>query len=150
MPIRKRPDPTELDAGEYATLAAFRYALRKFLRFSEVAAENVGLTAQHYQAMLVVCAAPDGEELTINELAQQLFIKHNSAVGLVDRLEKQGLLMRAPSRDDARKVSLRLTAKGSRVLGRLAGIHRDELERVGPQLRELLRQITRATERNGT
>jgi DNA-binding MarR family transcriptional regulator len=97
-----------------------------------------------------VCAAPDGKEVTINELAQQLFIKHNSAVGLVDRLAKQGLLMRAPSRDDARKVSLRLTAKGSRVLGRLAGIHRDELDRVGPQLRELLRQITRATERNGT
>ncbi len=28
--------------------------------------------------------------------------------------------------------------------------HRDELERVGPQLRELLRQITHVTERNGT
>jgi DNA-binding MarR family transcriptional regulator len=148
MGTRKRQQHAELDAGEYATLAAFRYALRKFLRFSEAAAEEVGLTAQHYQAMLVVRAAPEGKEVTINELAQQLLIKHNSAVGLVDRLVKQDLLVRRPSRDDARKVSLRLTAKGFRVLGRLAGIHRDELERVGPQLRELLRQITRATQQN--
>jgi DNA-binding MarR family transcriptional regulator len=150
MPTSKRQHQTELDAGEYATLAAFRYALRKFLRFSEAAAEKVGLSAQHYQAMLVVRAAPEGKQMTINELAQQLLIKHNSAVGLVDRLVGQGLLVRGPSRDDARKVSLRLTAKGARVLGRLAGVHREELERVGPQLRELLRQITRATERNET
>jgi DNA-binding MarR family transcriptional regulator len=150
MPIRERPRPLELDAGEYATLAAFRYALRKFLRFSEAAAEKAGLTAQHYQAMLVVRAAPEGKQLTINELARQLLIKHNSAVGLVDRLVRQGLLVRGPSPDDARKVSLRLTAKGARVLGRLASVHREELGHAGPQLRELLRQITRATERNGT
>lgn len=149
MPLRERQDPKELDTGEYATLAAFRYALRRFLRFSEVAAEKVGLTAQHYQALLVVRAAPDGKEVTINALAQQLLIKHNSAVGLVDRLARQGLLVRAPGRDDRRKVSLRLTARGSRVLGRLAGIHRHELERVGPQLRALLRQIARAAGRSG-
>ncbi len=150
MQTRKRRPRTELDVGEYATLAAFRYALRRFLRFSEAAAEKVGLTAQHYQALLVVCATPEGKQVSINLLAQQLLIKHNSAVGLVDRLAKQGLLMRRPSRDDARKVSLRLTAEGSRMLGRLAGIHRDELERVGPQLRELLRQATQTTEPDGT
>lgn len=147
MPDRKRQEQEEIGTGEYAMLAAFRHALRRFLRFSEVAAEKVGLTAQHYQAMLVVRAAPDAKEVTINELAQQLLIKHNSAVGLVDRLAKQGLVVRAPGRDDGRKVSLRLTTKGSRVLGRLAGIHRHELERVGPQLRQLLRQIARAAGR---
>jgi hypothetical protein len=39
-------------------------------------------------------------------------------------------------------VNLGLTAKGSRVLERLAGTHRAELARVGVQLRELLRQIS--------
>jgi DNA-binding MarR family transcriptional regulator len=53
---------------------------------------------------------------------------------------------REPSPIDGRKVYLRLTAKGERVLERLAGVHREELRRIGPQLRQLLQQITRATE----
>jgi len=132
-----------LDATEYQQLASFRYALRSFLRFSESAAEKVGLTAQQYQALLAVCAAADGR-VTINDLAQQLLIRHNSAVGLVDRLTAQGLLAREPSAQDGRKVYLRLTAKGDRVLEKLAEVHREELRRIGPQLEALLHEITGA------
>lgn len=135
--------PKHLDASEYQQLAAFRHALRRFLRFSEAAAEQMGLSAQHYQAMLAICATPEGR-LTINELAQQLLIRHNSAVGLVDRLNKQGLAEREPSPDDRRKVYLRLTAKGDRVLGRLAEVHREELLRIAPELREQLEEIVRS------
>jgi DNA-binding MarR family transcriptional regulator len=138
---RRRPG---LDTREYALLAEFRYALRSFLRFSELAAEGDGLTAQHYQALLVVRGSPDDRRVTINDLAQQLLIRHHSAVGLVDRLHKQGLMVREPSVLDRRKVHLRLTAKGDRVLERLADVHREELQRIGPQLRQLLRQIARA------
>lgn len=144
----RRLDPAPLDDDDYATLAAFRYALRKFLNFSEVAAEKVGLSGQHYQAMLVVRAVPESRQMTINELARQLLIKHNSAVGLVDRLVEQGLLMRKASREDRRKVELRLTAKGSRVLERLADMHRNELAHSGPQLRQLLQQVTQAMDRD--
>jgi DNA-binding MarR family transcriptional regulator len=142
----KRRRRISLDTDEYALLAAFRYALRSFLHFSESAAEGAGLSAHHYQAMLVVRGCPEDRRLTINDLAQQLLIRHNSAVGLVDRLHKQGLVVREPSPIDGRKVYLRLTAKGERVLERLAGVHREELRRIGPQLRQLLQQITRATE----
>ncbi|HEU0198836.1 MAG TPA: MarR family transcriptional regulator [Burkholderiaceae bacterium] len=141
-----RRQQAKLDAHEYALLAAFRYALRSFMRFSESAAEGVGLTAQHYQALLVLRGCPEDQRVTINDLAQQLLIRHNSAVGLVDRLHKQGLIAREPSPLDGRKVYLRLTARGERVLERLASVHREELRRIGPQLRQLLQQITRATE----
>ena len=134
-----------MDSHEYALLATFRYTLRNFLRFSEAAAEAVGLTAQHYQALLTARGLPADQRLTINDLAQQLLIKHNSAVGLVDRLHKQGLIVREPSPEDGRKVYLRLTAKGERVLERLASVHREELRRIGPQVEELLQQITHAT-----
>ena len=142
MPRRNPPVPAHLDAGEYRQLAAFRHALRRFTRFSEVAAKKMGLTAQHYQAMLALCAS-DGGRLTINELAQQLLIRHNSAVGLVDRLNKQGLALREPAVEDKRKVYLRLTAKGDRVLARLAEVHRDELRRIAPEIREQLQEIAR-------
>ncbi|HXV10807.1 MAG TPA: MarR family transcriptional regulator [Burkholderiales bacterium] len=145
--LRRKPrTPTHLEAGEYRQLAAFRYALRRFLRFSEAAAERMGLSAQHYQAMLALCASPEGR-LTINDLAQQLLIRHNSAVGLVDRLSKQGLATREPSPDDKRKVYLRLTAKGDRVLARLVEVHREELRRIGPQLRDQLDEIAKAQTR---
>ena len=142
MSQQKRRRSAHLDAAEYQQLASFRYALRSFLRFSEAAAEEVGLTAQHYQALLAVCASAD-RHVTINDLAQQLLIRHNSAVGLVDRLTAQGLLAREPSAEDGRKVYLRLTAKGDRVLEKLAEVHREELRRIGPQLEGLLQHITR-------
>jgi DNA-binding MarR family transcriptional regulator len=131
----------KLRSHEYQQLAAFRRALREFLRFSETEAEKGGLTAQNYQALLVVRACPDGARVTINDLAQQLFIRHNSAVGLVDRLTKQGLVAREPAAEDGRKVYLRLTAKGERLLERLAEVHREELRRIGPQLEALLHSI---------
>jgi DNA-binding MarR family transcriptional regulator len=140
MSRKKQPPHPHLDAGEYRQLATFRYALRSFLRFSESEAEKAGLTAQHYQALLVVCARSD--EVTINDLAQQLLIRHNSAVGLVDRLSRQGLIVREPSPGDRRKVYLRLTDKGDRVLRKLAEVHREELRRIGPQLEALLHDIT--------
>jgi DNA-binding MarR family transcriptional regulator len=141
MSPQKRRRSAHLEASEYQQLASFRFALRSFLRFSEVAAEKVGLTAQHYQALLAVCATAD-DHVTINDLAKQLLIRHNSAVGLVDRLTSQGLVSREPSPDDGRKVMLRLTSKGDRVLGKLAEVHREELRRIGPQLEILLHQIT--------
>jgi DNA-binding MarR family transcriptional regulator len=132
-----------LATRDYAQLAAFRHALRGFLRFSESAAEQVGLTAQHYQAMLVLRGCPDDQRVSINDLAQQLLIKHNSAVGLVDRLEQEGLIVRETSRTDRRKVELRLTAQGRRVLAKLAGTHRRELQRIGPMMQRFFGQMAR-------
>jgi DNA-binding MarR family transcriptional regulator len=145
MPRTDRRQRTKLDTHEYALLATFRYALREFANFSESAAARVGLTAQYYQALLVVRGCPEECRITINDLAQQLLIRHNSAVGLVNRLDKRGLLARERSPLDKRKVYLRLTVSGERVLKRLASVHREELQRIGPQLKQLLRQIARAT-----
>jgi len=145
VPQEERGRGARLARSEYALLAAFRYALRSFLRFSESAAEGGGLTAQHYQAMLVLRGCPEDRRVTINDLAQQLLIRHNSAVGLVDRLDRQGLAVRESSPLDKRKVYLRLTPKGERILERLADVHREELRRIGPQLRQLVQQVTRAT-----
>lgn len=133
-----------LSSADYLRLAAFRHALRSFLNFSEVAAAGIGLTGAQYQALLVVRARPPLMEMTVSELARQLLIKHHSAVGLVDRLVDQRLLVRQASPNDGRKVELRLTGKGTRLLGRLASLHRHELEHAGPQLSALLEQVTRS------
>jgi len=146
--LRRAERRYRLTTADYGRLAAFRYALRTFLRFSEHAAERVGLTGQHYQALLVVRACPEDRRLTINDLAKQLLIKHNSAVELVDRLARQGLLVREPSSADRRKVELRLTSRGRDVLADLAAIHREELQRVGPMLKRFFAELSRRPERN--
>jgi DNA-binding MarR family transcriptional regulator len=123
-----------LSRSEYEMLAAFRYSLRQFLSFSEKAAEGVGLTQQQYQALLVVRAHAGPGLLTISDLAAQMLIKHHSAVGMVNRLEQQGMVRREPLAEDGRKVGIRITPMGQRVFDRLASSHRGELRRIGPDL----------------
>jgi len=139
----------KLATRDYAQLAAFRHTLRKFLRFSEMAAADVGLTSQHYQAMLVVRGCPEDLRITINDLAQQLLIKHNSAVELVDRLAEEDLVLRESSPVDRRKVQLKLTGRGRQVLAKLAAMHRRELQQIGPVLRRFFAQISRLDQNGG-
>lgn len=124
--------------AEYEMLAAFRYTLRQFLRFSEEAAQAVGLTPQQHQALLAVMGFPERDRITIGELAKRLQIQHHSTVGLVDRLEAQGLLTREPAEDDRRQVYVRLAPAGLELLARLSSAHKEELRRIGPQLNEML------------
>ena len=69
-------------------LARFRYELRKFLRFSEQAARNAGLTPQQHQLLLGVAGFTGRGWATISELAEFLQERHNAVVGLVDAPEQ--------------------------------------------------------------
>ena len=130
-----------LSREEYELLASFRYSLRKFLRFSEEAAQEAGLTPQQHQALLAIKGFPERDRVTITALAERLQAYHHSVVGLVDRLASQGLVMRQPSQEDRRCVYVRLTAQGEKVLADLALVHRNELRRIGPQIKELLHKL---------
>ena len=92
--------------------------------------------------MLILRGWPDDQPVSINDLAQQLLIKHNSAVGLVDRLADEGLVVREPSTVDRRKVELRLSSRGRQVLAKLAAMHRGELRRIGPIMKRFFSEIT--------
>lgn len=132
-----------LSNAEYRALAAFRHALRDFLRFSEAAASAQGLTPQQHQTLLAVRGAgPD--RLTVGKLAQLLQIRPHSAVGLVSRLAAQGLVRREENSADRRQVLVALTAEADALLERLSRAHREELRRLAPALRMLLAQIEAA------
>jgi DNA-binding MarR family transcriptional regulator len=133
-----------LRPAEYDMLAAFRYSLRQFLSFSEKAAAGMGLTPQQYQALLAVRAHHGPAALTITQLAEQLLVRHHSAVGMVDRLAEQGLVRREAMAGDRRKVGIRLTARGQRVFDRLATVHRRELRRIGLEFARFMEFFARA------
>lgn len=127
----------KITKAHYETLAEFRYALRKFLRFSEEAAQAAGVTPQQHQAMLTIKGFPGRDRITIGELAERLQIKHNSAVGLADRLVTEKYARRMSDEKDHRQVYLMLTAHGEVVLEKLSVKHQEKLKRNKPQFSRL-------------
>jgi DNA-binding MarR family transcriptional regulator len=127
----------EITDDEYRSLLEFRTGLRRFLRWSEQQAEIVGLSPAQHQLLLVVRGHPDRRGPTIGDVAEQLLLRHHSAVGLVDRAESAGLIRRQRDSDDHRSVRLRLTARGAEKLRRLTALHLEELSRLTRPLRRL-------------
>jgi DNA-binding MarR family transcriptional regulator len=129
-------------AARTRALADFRYVLRRFLHFSEEAADRAGLTPQQHQLLLQIAGAKPGTATTIGYLAQRLALKHHSAVELATRCEDAGWLVRKPDLIDRRAVTLQLTPAGSRVLHELAEDHEQELNELAPRLIEALGAFT--------
>ncbi|RFB79886.1 MarR family winged helix-turn-helix transcriptional regulator [Methylovirgula sp. 4M-Z18] len=126
---------------DYRTLAEFRYALRKFLAFSEAAAKSVGLTAQQHQALLALRGFAKPGACSIGDLAERLMIRHHSTVELVDRLEKLWLVERHADAADGRKILVHITPAGEARLQELSAIHLEELRAVGPSLAAMLQTL---------
>lgn len=119
-----------MSKAEFEVLAAFRYQLRRFLRFSEELTRRHGVTPLQYQLMLQVRGFPGRDWATVAELAERLQAKHHGVVSLVSRCEAAGLVRRGASRGDQRRVEVHLSAAGRQCLERLARLHRDELRSV--------------------
>ena len=128
--------------ADLTTLAAFRYTLRRFLRFSETAADAAGLTAQQYLALLAIKGSPDPDYVTVRVLAERLQIEHHSAVGLIDRLAERELVRRGTSPEDRREVRLGLTPRGLQLLRKVATANRGELAGMKNELIDLLGRLT--------
>lgn len=126
---------------DYAALAEFRYALRKFLAFSEGAAAEAGLTSQQHQALLTIKALAGGRGPTVGMLAERLLVRQHSAVELVDRLARLDLVQRNPDPADRRRVLVALTPEGERKLQALSQAHLAELRAVGPALAGVLSSL---------
>jgi len=132
----------ELRDRDYERLLEFRTALRQFLHWSETQAVGAGITAAQHQLLLAVRGHLGDRGPTVGDLADSLLLRHHSAVELIDRAEEAGLVRRVHDPDDRRVVRLRLTARGTRVLERLAEVHVEELARLTPRIRGLFDGLT--------
>lgn len=142
--LMSKGTPPRLTQADYETLAEFRYLIRRFLEFSENVARGLGLAPQQHQALLAIRGFPGNQAVTIGDLAERLRIRHQSAVGLVDRLADAGLLLRAPDPSDHRRILLRLTTAADDRLAKLSAAHLDELAQLEPQLKRILAERRRS------
>ena len=126
-----------LNDKDYSELADFRYALRRFLAFSEARAAEAGLTPQQHQALLAIRGAPAGSA-TVGYVAERLVLKPHSATGLIDRLEALGLVTRSTTQQDRRRAVLSLGSRAEDILASLSEVHWQEIERLKPVLQHML------------
>lgn len=124
MPKPRKP----LAKPDFEMLSEFRYQLRRFLRFSEEAAQAEGLTPLQYQLLLHIKGFPNRDWATVGELGERLQMHQHGAVALISRCESMGLVERTTGKADRRQVEVRLTAEGEKRLRHLAELHRTELQ----------------------
>jgi DNA-binding MarR family transcriptional regulator len=131
---------TPTDTAEVIQVAAFRAALRSFLRETEHVARRNGLTPQRHLLLLMIKGAPDAsEQATVTELADRLKLAQSTVTELVNRAEGAGLVSRESSEHDGRVAHLRLTDEGERRLA----LTFTGLEGERRQLREAFAELER-------
>jgi DNA-binding MarR family transcriptional regulator len=137
------------DDTDYQALLQLRTGLRRFLRWSERDAEAAGLTPAQHQLLLAIRGHPDPQGPTIGDVAAYLLLRHHSVVGLVDRAESSGLVVRGRDPANNSMVRLQLTAKGSQQLEALSELHLEELSHLAPAMHALWDALEQAGHRAG-
>ena len=97
---------------EMVEAAAFRTALRRFLRRTDDVAAAAGLTSQRYDLLLMIDSVGGDEGVRLTELCELLQMQQTAVTELVKRAVEAGLVTRATSPEDRRVVLLRVTAEG--------------------------------------
>jgi len=127
---RKEDDLTYVRATMGADLdAVLVYSLLRthnyLAPFIDAQLREQNLTSAQLNALLVLRAA--GEDgLLMGEIGRRLVVTKSNVTGLIDRLERQGLVARA-THEDRRATVVRLTAAGVELLDRTAPGHAERL-----------------------
>jgi DNA-binding MarR family transcriptional regulator len=135
MPAKASRRPAaELPDADYQRLLGLRTAIRRFEHWSSQQSREQGLTSAQHQLLLAIRGHDDPRGPTIKDIAGYLFLRHQSAAGLVERTCELGLLRRSVDADDHRAVRIRLTPRARRILEVLSTAHLEGWVRLTDEL----------------
>ena len=137
----------KISKADIESLAQFRYALRQFLRFSERASRQAGVSPQQHQLLMTIKGMHGRNWANVAEVAERLQVSHHAAVALVTRAQSLRLVKRTQGKEDRRTVQVSLTPKGEELIGRLAELHHQELGRLAGILLKQLQTIAVSAKR---
>lgn len=129
-------------------LVDFWFRVQEFLRTRRAFAKSVGLDPREYELLLTLKALAGQRAVNVSFIAENLFIHHHVAAGLVKDLANRGLISTQRSPRDRRSLSLRLTAQGESLLERVVARSVDGLASEGPQMISSLGKILGNEQRN--
>jgi DNA-binding MarR family transcriptional regulator len=130
-----------ISKNDIESLAQFRYALRQFLRFSERAARQSGVSPQQHQLLMTIKGMHGRNWANVAEIAERLQVSHHAAVALVTRAQNLKLVKRTQGIEDRRTVEVSLTPAGEALIGELAEMHHQEIGRLAGILLKQLQVI---------
>ena len=84
-------------------------------------------------------------DLSLSELSERIRAQNSTVTGIIDRMEREDLVVRERSKEDRRVVKIRLTAKGAKIAREIpvepVEIFKSALDGLSAQeMRDLLRQ----------
>lgn len=107
---------SEVTLSPETVAAELRPVLLRLARELRRETEQLGVTASQATLLWLVKRSPG---LSLAELAAEERISPPALSGHIDRLERVGLIERVRSSEDRRRVGLRLTDEGARLLRRV-------------------------------
>jgi len=119
----------------------FWFRVQEFLRIRRSFAKSEGLDPREYELLLMLKALADRRSVNVSFIAENLFVHHHVAAGLVKDLAKRGLVSAQRSQRDRRCLSLRLTREGEALLARVVERSVEGLASEGPQMLSSLGRI---------
>jgi DNA-binding MarR family transcriptional regulator len=141
--------PTEIKPEIDSILEAILYLYTESRRLTKELARQVDLTGPQLTVLKMLEGVGD---LSLSELSERIRAQNSTVTGIIDRMEREGLVVRARSTEDRRVVLIKLTDKGSKIARAIAiepmEIFRGALESLSPvETRELLKILTKIAKR---
>jgi DNA-binding MarR family transcriptional regulator len=140
--VSKTTDKTPL-----GTLLSILMSYEVLTRYLEIQLKQHEASLTRFNIMSTLFK--NGGEMTPSEIAESVFREKNSITAVINTLERQGVVRRAPSPDDRRSVKVLITDKGWKEANQLNPVAQElsrealsclEKERV-EDLVEIMRQI---------
>lgn len=88
------------------------YLYTESRRLTKELARRASLTGPQ---LTVVKLLESIEDLSLSELSERIRAQNSTVTGIIDRMEREGLVVRERSKEDRRVVKIRLTDKGAEL-----------------------------------
>ena len=143
------PIPTDIKPEVDAILEALVYLYTESRRVTKVVARRADLTGPQ----LTVLKLLEGVgALSLSDLSERIRAQNSTVTGIIDRMEREGLVVRARSTEDRRVVHIRLTDKGARIAAEIQvepmEVFRTALDSLtAAEMRDLLKILTKIAHR---
>jgi DNA-binding MarR family transcriptional regulator len=146
---------TEKEQRAVEALTALRITGRLARQMMDRWAEKHGLSEGRLHVLWQLIGAPE-RQLPLGELAERLEVSPRNVTGLIDHLERDGLVERVDDPEDRRSIYARLTPAGAKRLDSIragglewqlriaAGLSLEELEQLRHACLQLIENMTGA------